>query len=84
MHVVGGLLFVFGLSVKAIPTGRNKDDPSIATSYLPSSSSVALKAQQTRSLLSSSVVKTIGPTTTSVTAIRRATEEGGGINMELV
>ncbi|KAM3576237.1 hypothetical protein VYU27_001945 [Nannochloropsis oceanica] len=70
MHVFGGVLFVLGLSVKAVPTGRNKDyaSSSSASSSIPSTSSAAtllspscsspshasMKSKQTRSLLSSS------------------------------
>jgi hypothetical protein len=65
MHVFGGVLFVLGLSVKAVPTGRNKDYPSSSSSSssssasLPSTSSAAtlLSSSSSSSSLSRAAMK---------------------------
>lgn len=58
MHVFGGLLFVLGLTIKAVPSNSNNSSSSRheggRKSSFPSASRVALKSNQIRSLLSAS------------------------------
>ena len=60
MHVFGGVLFVLGLSVKAVPTGRNKDYSSSSFSSsasIPSTSSAATLLSSSSSSSSRAALK---------------------------